>query len=91
MVVFTYRPDGCSNRALLMVFHGVARNARTYRDDARAITEKYGGLHNASAYIGMMLRHKLGIVILGNRAKQYPSEVGRRILLELAPARGRRA
>src|SRR5215467_9072739 len=59
--------------------------------DAPTITEKYGGLHNASAYIGMILRHKLGIVILGNRAKQYPNEVGRRILLELASARGRRA
>src|SRR6516162_8186195 len=35
MVVFTYRPGGCSDPALLMVFHGVARNARTYRDDAR--------------------------------------------------------
>ena len=59
--------------------------------DAPTITEKYGGLHNASAYIGMMLRHKLGIVILGNRAKQYPNEVGRRILLELTASRRLRA
>jgi beta-lactamase class C len=59
--------------------------------DAPTITEKYGGLHNASAYIGMMLRRKLGIVILGNRAKQYPNEVGRRILLELATSRRLRA
>jgi beta-lactamase class C len=59
--------------------------------DAPTITEKYGGLHNASAYIGMMLRHKLGIVILGNRGKQYPNEVGRRILLELAASRRLRA
>jgi hypothetical protein len=27
---------------------------------------------------------KLGIVILGNRGNQYPSEVGRRIMRELA-------
>jgi len=40
MVVFTYRPGGCSDPALLMVFHGVARNARTYRDDARAIADR---------------------------------------------------
>src|SRR6516165_1290832 len=40
MVVFTYRPDGCSDPALLMVFHGIARNARTYRDDARAIADR---------------------------------------------------
>ena len=49
-----------------------------------AIVEKYGGLNNASAYIGMVPARKLGIVILGNRGNQYPNEVGRRILLELA-------
>src|SRR5262249_21096178 len=37
MVVFTYRPATCSDPALLLVFHGIARNARTYRDDARAL------------------------------------------------------
>jgi poly(3-hydroxybutyrate) depolymerase len=40
MVVFTYRAGECSDPALLMVFHGVARNARTYRDDARAIADR---------------------------------------------------
>jgi beta-lactamase class C len=49
-----------------------------------AIIEKYGGLNNASAYIGMMPSRKLGIVILGNRGNQYPNEAGRAILLNLA-------
>ena len=35
----------------------------------------------------MMPSRKLGIVILGNRGNLYPSEVGRRILLELAAQR----
>ena len=48
------------------------------------IVEKYGGLNNASAYIGMMPSRKLGIVILGNRGNLYPNEVGRRILIEIA-------
>lgn len=48
------------------------------------IVEKYGGLQNASAYIGMMPTRKLGIVVLGNRGNQYPNEAGRRVLLELA-------
>jgi beta-lactamase class C len=48
------------------------------------IVEKYGGLDNASSYIGMMPSRKLGIVILGNRGNQYPSESGRQILRELA-------
>ena len=59
--------------------------------DAPTITEKYGGLNNASAYIGMMPRRRRGIVILGNRGNQYPNEVGRRILLELAAFRRVRA
>jgi CubicO group peptidase (beta-lactamase class C family) len=58
--------------------------------DAPTIVEKYGGLQNASAYIGVMPRHKLGIVILGNRGNQYPNEVGRRIMLALATPRRRR-
>jgi beta-lactamase class C len=57
--------------------------------DAPTIVEKYGGLQNASAYIGMMQRDKLGIVILGNRGNQYPNEVGRRIMLDLTAARMR--
>jgi hypothetical protein len=40
MVVFTYRPATCSDLALLLVFHGIARNARTYRDDARALADR---------------------------------------------------
>src|SRR5438876_4920952 len=58
--------------------------------DAPTITEKYRGLNNASANIGMMAHRKLGIVILGNRGNQYPNEVGRRIMLDLAAARRRR-
>jgi beta-lactamase class C len=54
------------------------------QDAAPAMVEKYGGLNNASAYIGMMPRRKLGIVILTNRANQYPNEVGRHIMIELA-------
>jgi beta-lactamase class C len=48
------------------------------------IVEKYGGLNNASAYISMMPSRKLGVMILGNRANQYPNEPGRAIMLELA-------
>jgi beta-lactamase class C len=58
--------------------------------DEPTIIEKYGGLQNASAYIGMMPRRKLGIVILGNRGNQYPNEIGRRIMLDIAAPRRRR-
>jgi hypothetical protein len=39
-VVFTYRAARCSDPALLLVFHGNARNARTYRDDARPLADR---------------------------------------------------
>jgi beta-lactamase class C len=48
------------------------------------IVEKYGGLNNASSYIAMMPSRKVGVVILGNRGNLYPSEPGRRIMLEIA-------
>src|SRR5205809_7085157 len=35
LVAFTYRPAACSDPSLPMVFHGIARNARSYPDDAR--------------------------------------------------------
>ncbi|TMJ75558.1 MAG: hypothetical protein E6G80_02420 [Alphaproteobacteria bacterium] len=40
LVVFTYRPAACSDPSLLMVFHGIARNARSYRDDARPLADR---------------------------------------------------
>jgi beta-lactamase class C len=79
--------------AMALAHHGVLRIGPHNRQalawemisgKGPAIVEKYGGLNNASAYIGMMPSRKLGIVILGNRGNQYPNEAGRRILLELA-------
>jgi beta-lactamase class C len=52
--------------------------------EAPTVIEKYGGLDNASAYIGMMPSRKLGVVILGNRGNLYPAEPGRALLIELA-------
>lgn len=38
--IYTYRPAGCAPTGLLIVFHGVDRNADTYRDDARPLADK---------------------------------------------------
>jgi len=48
------------------------------------IVDKYGGLGNASAYIGMMTDRKLGIVLLGNRADLDVEAAGRAIMSRLA-------
>jgi len=51
--------------------------------DGATIVDKYGGMNNASAYIGLIAERKVGIVILGNRGGMEVGEVGRRILLAL--------
>lgn len=48
------------------------------------IVDKNGGLNNTSAYIGMVPSKRIGIVMLANRGQQDVTQVGRRILLELA-------
>lgn len=38
--IYTYRPPGCAPTGFLIVFHGVDRNADTYRDDAKPLADK---------------------------------------------------
>ena len=37
--VFTYRPSGCELAGILVVFHGVDRNANNYRDDVIPVAQ----------------------------------------------------
>ena len=39
--VLTFRPPGCTVSGLLLVFHGVERNAAGYRDDAAPLAQRY--------------------------------------------------
>ncbi len=48
------------------------------------IVDKFGGMNNASAYIGLIPERKIGIVILGNRGNMEVSAAGRGIMLALA-------
>ena len=48
------------------------------------IVDKFGGMDNASAYIGLVRERKVGIVILGNRGNMAVWETGRHILRALA-------
>jgi beta-lactamase class C len=48
------------------------------------IVDKPGGLNNATAYVGLVPSHRLGIVLLANRGN-FPHEIARyRVLPELA-------
>lgn len=42
--VFTYKPEGYRDGPMLMVFHGMLRNADVYRDHARSIGDRHGML-----------------------------------------------
>jgi len=42
--VFTYKPAGFDRGPLILVFHGTGRNADEYRDDARAMADRFGAL-----------------------------------------------
>ncbi|WP_406700788.1 hypothetical protein V5E97_18540 [Singulisphaera sp. Ch08] len=44
MEVFTYKPANYRDGAMLMVFHGMLRNADEYRDHARAMGDRFGML-----------------------------------------------
>lgn len=53
-------------------------------DGNDTVVDKYGGMNNATAYIGLMPAHAIGIVILGNRGGMALSAAGRRIMAALA-------
>ena len=40
LTVFTYRPTGCQVRGTLIVFHGLNRDADSYRDDAEPLANR---------------------------------------------------
>jgi pimeloyl-ACP methyl ester carboxylesterase len=42
--VFTYKPADYRDGPLIMVFHGTLRDADVYRDDARAMADRFGAL-----------------------------------------------
>jgi poly(3-hydroxybutyrate) depolymerase len=83
MVVFTYRPAGCADPSLLLVFHGIARNARTYRDDARALADRLcllvvAPLFDRQAFPGW--RYQRGGIVKGAAVQDARDFTGRLVL-----------
>jgi beta-lactamase class C len=54
------------------------------RKAEQTIVDKYGGMNNASAYIGLIPERKIGVVILVNRGSMPVTDAGRGIILALA-------
>jgi len=44
LTVFTYKPESYKNGPLVLVFHGTNRNAEEYRDWAKCIADRTGGI-----------------------------------------------
>lgn len=67
---------------------GQAMAFETVRRDGIEVVDKPGGLNNATAYVGLVPRHKIAIVLLANRG-EFPYEIARyRVLPQLAKLRG---
>ena len=84
--VFTYRPAGCSDPALLMVFHGVARDANNYRDDARPLADGNCLLVVAPRFDRQAFpawRYQRGGIVDDNGAVQKPGDWTGRLVLKL--------
>lgn len=74
-----FRVDGDFGQAI--AWENVHRNGME-------VVDKPGGLNNATAYVGLLPRQRMGVVILSNRG-EFPYEVARyRVLPELARLRG---
>ncbi len=84
--VFTYRPAGCSDRALLMVFHGVARDADHYRDYARPLADRNCLLVVAPRFDRRVFpswRYQRGGIVDESGAVQNPRDWTGRLVLDL--------
>jgi hypothetical protein len=85
--VFTYRPGGCSDPALLMVFHGAARDAENYRDYARPLADRLCLLVVAPRFDRRVFpawRYQRGGIVDDGGAVQNPRDWTGKLVLDLA-------
>jgi len=82
--IFTYRPTGCADPSLLLVFHGAERNAQDYRDYARALADRSCMLVAAplfAQHIFPSWRYQRGGIVDKNGRPRDPSKwTGQRVL-----------
>ena len=84
--VFTYRPNGCADPSLLLVFHGAERNAADYRDYARGLADQ-----NCMLVVAPLLaqhtfpswRYQRGGIVDKNGVPRDPSKWTGRLILDL--------
>ena len=83
--IFTYRPPHCRISSLLLVFHGLHRNAPGYRDDARGLADAGCMLVVAPLFDTERFpvwRYQLGGIVEGRQFRD-PHEWTGNLVLEL--------
>jgi pimeloyl-ACP methyl ester carboxylesterase len=84
--IFTYRPTGCADPSLLLVFHGAERNAEDYRDYARALADRDCMLVAAPLFAQHTFpswRYQRGGIVDKNGQPRDPSKWTGQLVLDL--------
>jgi pimeloyl-ACP methyl ester carboxylesterase len=84
--VFTYRPAGCADPSLLLVFHGATRDAENYRDYARGLADRHCMLLVAPLFAQHTFpswRYQRGGIVDKNGAVRDPCDWTGRLVLDL--------
>jgi pimeloyl-ACP methyl ester carboxylesterase len=84
--VFTYRPAGCADPSLLLVFHGAERNAADYRDYALGLADRNCMLVMAPLFAQHTFpswRYQRGGIVDKNGVPRDPSKWTGRLVLDL--------
>ena len=93
--LFLYKPDNFSHDRMLMVFHGVLRNAEEYRDHAMTMGDRFGALIVAPYFDEKTFpipRYQLGGIVRDGQAVPAAERTGEfvnRIAAEIRKREGR--
>ena len=93
--VFTYKPKGYTDGPLIMVFHGVLRNAEEYRDDSVEMGDRFGAIIAAPLFDEKSFpkpRYQFGGIVRDGQATprdQWTGEFVNRITKAIREREGR--
>lgn len=94
--LFTYKPNGYTDGPMIMVFHGVLRNAQEYRDDAIEMGDRFGALIIAPLFDDILFpkrKYQFGGIIQDGKAaprEEWTGEYVNRIAKEIRNREGQR-
>jgi hypothetical protein len=94
MDIFTYRPANCVPSSLLLVFHGLHRNAQGYRDDAVELANRLCAIEVAPLFDEARFptwRYQKGGIVHHSQLQDSKTWTGEIVLRLIAWLRGREA